>query len=155
MRKSISFILVGAAVAAPVSSEAWVSYCRGGWGHVSYGHVGWGGACWHRGWGCCGVSTGTAVAAGMAGLATGAMVGSAVARAGTPAVYVAPAPVVVTPAPVVVAPAVPIGSIYYSLPYGAQGANINGVQYYVANGVYYRPYFGSNGVYYQVVANPI
>src|ERR1035438_8108484 len=81
MKKSISFILVGAAVAAPVSSEAWVSYCRaGGWGHVGYAHVGWGGACWHRGWGCAGVSTGTAVAAGVAGLAAGAMVGSAVAR---------------------------------------------------------------------------
>jgi hypothetical protein len=63
--------------------------------------------------------------------------------------------VVVTPAPAYVAPAVPIGSIYYTLPYGAQSANINGVQYYVANGVYYRPYFGSNGVYYQVAPNPI
>lgn len=156
MRKSISFILVGASVAAPVSSEAWVSYCRaGGWGHVSYAHVGWGGACWHGGWGCGGVSTGTAVAAGMAGLAAGAVVGSAVARASTPAVVLAPAPVVVAPAPIVVVPAIPIGSIYYSLPYGAQSANINGVQYYVAGGVYYRPYFGSNGVYYQVVANPI
>jgi hypothetical protein len=91
----------------------------------------------------------------MAGLAAGAVVGSAVARASTPAVVFAPAPVVVAPAPVVVAPAIPIGSIYYSLPYGAQSANINGVQYYVAGGVYYRPYFGSNGVYYQVVANPI
>jgi hypothetical protein len=155
MKKSISFILVGAAVAAPISSEAWVSYCRtGGWGHVTYGHVGWGGACWHRGWSCGGVSTGTAVAAGMAGLAAGAMVGSAVARASTPAFVVTPMPVVAAP-PVVVAPAIPIGSIYYSLPYGAQGANSNGVQYYIASGVYYRPYFGSNGVYYQVVANPL
>jgi hypothetical protein len=68
---------------------------------------------------------------------------------------VAPAPVYVTPAPVVVAPAIPIGSIYYALPAGAQSANINGVQYYVANGVYYRPYFGSNGVYYQVAPNPV
>lgn len=162
MKRGISFILVGAAVAAPVSSEAWVSYCRaGGWGHVSYGRVGWGGACWHGGWGCAGVSTGTAVAAGVAGLAAGAMVGSAVARASTPAVIVAPAnvyaaaPVVVTPAPVVMAPAVPVGSIYYSLPAGAQSANINGVQYYVSGNLYFRPYFGNNGVYYQVVANPI
>jgi hypothetical protein len=101
----------------------------------------------------------------MAGLAAGAAIGAAT----KPAVVVAPTPIVVNPAPVVVspapvvvnpalmvvAPAVPIGSIYYSLPYGAQSANINGVQYYVANNVYYRPYFGSNGVYYQVVANPI
>lgn len=152
MKRLMISILLGGALAAPMPSRAWVSYCRAGWGHVGYAHVGWGGACWHRGWGCGGVSTGTAVAAGMAGLATGAMIGAAAA---SHPVVVAPAPVVVAPAPVMVAPAVPIGSIYYSLPYGAQSANINGVQYYVANGVYYRPYFGSNGVYYQVAPNPL
>ncbi len=58
------------------------------------------------------------------------------------------------PAPVVVAPALPSGSVYSSLPAGAEAVSINGVQYYVAQGVYYRPYFGSNGVYYEVVSNP-
>jgi hypothetical protein len=159
MNRFIISILVGSALAVPMQSQAWVSYCRAGWGHVSYAHVGWGGACWHAGWRCGGVTTGTAVAAGMAGLAAGAMVGAAAASrpvvvAPAP-VYVTPAPVVVTPAPAVVTPTIPIGSIYYSLPAGAQAANINGVQYYVANGVFYRPYFGNNGVYYQVAPNPI
>jgi hypothetical protein len=151
----MALILLGTALAVPTQSDAWVSYCRGGFGHVGYAHVGWGGACWHGGWHCGGVSTGTAVAAGAAGLAAGAMIGSAAAMASHPTVVYAAPPVVVAPAPVVVAPAVPIGSIYYSLPYGAQSANINGVQYYVSGNTYYRPYFGSNGVYYQVAPNPI
>ena len=151
MRRLVIVTVLGAVLGVPAPTQAWVSYCRGGWGHVSYGHVGWGGATWHRGWGCGGVSTGTAVAAGLGGFAAGAMIGAAASRP----VVVAPAPVVYAPPPVVVAPAVPIGSIYYSLPYGAQSANINGVQYYIANGVYYRPYFGSNGVYYQVASNPL
>ena len=86
------------------------------------------------------------------------MIGSAVARANTPAYVVAPTyatPYYGAPAPVVMAPGAPVGSIYYSLPYGAQSAYINGEQYYVLGGTYYRPYFGNNGVYYQVVPNPI
>jgi len=157
MKKLMSLCLLAAILALPIQSHAWVSYCRAGYGHVTYAHIGFGG-CYHAGWGCGGVSTGTAVAAGVAGLAAGAMIGAAT----HPAVVVAPAPIVVspapvyvTPAPVYVAPAVPVGSIYYSLPYGAQYATINGAQYYVLGNTYYRPYFGNNGVYYQVVANPI
>jgi hypothetical protein len=148
MKKLMIVTLLAATLVVPIQSDAWVALARGGYR----------GACWHGGWGCGGVSTGTAVAAGVAGLAAGAMIGSAVARANTPAYVVAPtyaAPYYVTPPPVVVAPGAPIGSIYYSLPYGAQSANINGVQYYVLGGTYYRPYFGNNGVYYQVVPNPI
>jgi hypothetical protein len=52
-------------------------------------------------------------------------------------------------------PPTPIGSIFYSLPTGAQSANINGVQYYVAGTTYFSPSFGPNGVYYTVVSNPI
>jgi hypothetical protein len=66
-----------------------------------------------------------------------------------PVYYSAPAPVVIQPPPT------PIGSVAYVLPAGAQSANINGVQYYVAGTTYYRPQFGPNGVYYQVVPNPI
>ena len=150
MRKLMIVTLLGAALVVPIQSDAWVAVARGG-----YGRVGYGGACWHGGWGCGGVSTGTAVAAGVAGLAAGAMIGSAVARANTPTYVVAPPPVVYGAPPVYVAPGAPIGSIYYSLPYGAQSANINGVQYYVLGGTYYRPYFGNNGVYYTVVPNPI
>lgn len=146
--------LAAAWVALPTQTHAWVAY-----GHTTYyGHPSY--SSYHVGYSCGGVSTGTAVAAGMAGLAAGAMIGSAVARANTPTVVVAPTPVYaapyyVAPPPVVVAPAAPIGSIYYSLPPGVQSAYINGVQYYVLGGIYYRPFFGSNGVYYQVVPNPI
>ena len=47
--------LLGAAMVVPIQSDAWVAAGRGG-----YGRVGFGGACWHGGWGCGGVSTGTA-----------------------------------------------------------------------------------------------
>ena len=156
MKKLMTLALLAATLALPLQSDAWVAYGRGGYAHVGYAHVGYAG--WHGGWSCGGVSTGTAVAAGVAGLAAGAMIGAAT----RPAVVVAPAPVYVTPAPVYVAPppvyvppTAPIGSIYYSLPYGAQSANINGVQYYVLGSTYYRAYFGNNGVYYQVAPNPI
>ena len=48
-----------------------------------------------------------------------------------------------------------IGTTTTTLPPGAQSANINGTQYYVAGPTYYTPHFGQNGVYYLVVANPI
>jgi hypothetical protein len=146
--------LAGALVALPLQTNAWVAAAggyRGGYHGVAVGvyHP----PCYHVGYSCGGVSTGTAVAAGMAGLAVGAAIGSAAAH---PTYVVAPAPVVVyAPPPVYVAPGAPIGSVYYSLPYGAQSANINGTQYYVLSGSYYKPYFGNNGVYYQVVPNPI
>ena len=152
--------LSAALLALPANSNAWVAagcgYHYGGYHSVAVYHP----PCYHVGYSCGGVSTGTAVAAGMAGLAVGAMVGSAAAKPVTPTYVVAPVPVYaspyyVAPPPVVVAPAAPIGSIYYSLPAGAQMANINGTQYYVLGSTYYRPYFGNNGVYYEVVANPI
>jgi hypothetical protein len=152
MKKLMIVAVLGAALVVPTQSDAWVAVARGGYYHPTYG------ACWHGGWGCGGVSTGTAVAAGVAGLAVGAAVGSAVARANTPTYVVAPTyatPYYGAPPPVYVAPGASIGSIYYSLPYGAQSAYINGAQYYVLNGSYYKPYFGNNGVYYQVVPNPI
>jgi hypothetical protein len=144
MRKLMSLVLLGASLAAPVRSNAWVAVARGGYG----------GACWHGGWSCGGVSTGTAVAAGVAGLAVGAAIGSAAAQANAAAyqsVYVAqPAPVFVPPVQ-----AVPLGTVYYTLPYGAQATTIGGQQYYYLGSTYYRPYFGNNGVYYQVVPFPI
>jgi hypothetical protein len=152
MKILMTLTLAGGILSLPESSSAW----------IAYGHAGFG-CCYHAGYCCGGVSTGTAVAAGMAGLA----VGASIARANQPVVvapvyttpyYVAPtyvAPTYVPPPPVVVPPSAPIGSEYYSLPPGVQAANINGVQYYVLGTTYYRPFFGSNGVYYQVVANPI
>lgn len=162
-RTLISLALSAAGLALPTNINAWIACGHAGWG--GYHRVAWGGGCWHGGYPCGGVSTGTAVAAGFAGLATGALIGSAVAHANTPAVVVAPAPVVYpapyystayySSPPVVVPPVAAVGSIYYSLPPGAQSANINGTQYYVLGSTYYRPYFGNNGVYYEVVANPI
>ena len=57
----------------PADAAGWGGYH--GVTHVT--HV----TCYHGGYSCGGVSTGTAVAAGMAGLATGALIGSAVAQA--------------------------------------------------------------------------
>jgi hypothetical protein len=150
MKKVMSLALLCAVLAVPIQSDGW----------VAVGGRGWGGACWHGGWGCGGVSTGTAVAAGFAGLAAGAAIGAAAASPTYVAapVVVAPSPVVVAPAPVVGGPVyVPpaIGAIYYSLPYGAVSTVIHGQQYYVSGSICYRPYFGNNGVYYEVVPYPI
>ena len=164
MKKILMTLSMTAALLAlpTTTTHAWVACGHAGWGGFHGVAVGGyhGGACWHGGYSCGGVSTGTAVAAGFAGLATGALIGSAVAHANTPAYVVAPAPGYASPyyypPPPVVVPAVAaVGSIYYSLPAGAQSANINGTQYYVLGDTYYRPYFGNNGVYYTVVANPI
>jgi hypothetical protein len=145
MNKMMSLALVCAALAIPIRSDGWVA-----WGG-RYGGVAVGGACWHPGWGCGGVYTGSAVAAGVAGLAAGAAIGAAVARP----TYVVGAPPPVVVAPVAAAPALaPFGSIYYSLPYGAQPTWIGGQQYYYFGNTYYRPYFGNNGVYYEVVPQP-
>ena len=152
MKKAISLGLLCATVAMPIRSDGWVAVAAGGYRGVAYA-----GPCWHAGWGCGGVSTGTVVAAGAAGVVAGA----AITAATRPAVIVAPAPVVVTPAPVVVTPSPAfgqpppaIGAIYYSLPNGAQATVINGQQYYMYGSFCYKPYFGNNGVYYEVVPYP-
>ena len=153
MKKLISLGLLCATVAIPTQSDGWVAVGGGGWGGAA-----WGGGCWHAGWGCGGVSTGTAVAAGFAGLAAGA----AITAATRPTYVVAPSPVVVTPSPVVVTPSPgwgqpppAIGAIYYSLPNGAQATVIHGQQYYMYGSFCYKPYFGNNGVYYEVVPYPV
>jgi hypothetical protein len=93
---------------------------------------------------------------GMAAVA-GFAAGAAVASAAHPTVVVAPQPVVVAPQPVVVAPASvapAIGTSVTVLPPGSQATTIGGVHYYLCNGAWYRPFFGSNGVYYEVVSAP-
>jgi hypothetical protein len=57
-------------------------------------------------------------------------------------------------APAATPPGTPIGSIFQTLPAGAQSTKIGGVEYYVAGNTYYLPHFWANGVYYEVVANP-
>src|SRR5689334_13178557 len=138
MKLRTTFILTATVLALPTqSTKAWVAYGRAGYAHVGYAHPGYG-CCYHAGYSCGGGST-------------------AIARANQPAYVVAPAynPYYVAPPPVVVPPSAPIGSVYSSLPYGYQPAYINGVQYYVFGGTYYRSYWGGNGVYYTVVPNPI
>ena len=142
----ITVTLAGAVLALPTPTNAWVAY-----GHTTYVRAGGG---YHAGYSCGGVSTGTAVAAGV----TGSVVGAAIAKSSHPPLWWRPAyatPYYVAPPPVVVVPVAPVGSIYYSLPYGAKSASVNGTHYYVLGITYYRPFFGSNGVYYQVVPNPI
>jgi hypothetical protein len=78
MRKSAALILAGglatAAVTAIPEAEARPWGWRGGWG--GYYGGGWGGGYYRRGWGWGG---GGAVAAGLAGLAVGGFIGSALA----------------------------------------------------------------------------
>ena len=156
MTKLTILTLLTGTLALPTPSHAWVA-ARGCYHGTAVYH---GGCAYHGGYHCGGVSTGTAVAAGFAGLAVGAMVGSAHAKASQPTVVVAAAPVYAAPyyygAPPVVVPAsAPVGGIYAVLPAGAQGATINGAQYYVLGATYFKPQFGNNGVYYEVVPNPI
>jgi hypothetical protein len=48
----------------------------------------------------------------------------------------------------------PLGTTVTSLPTGFTGVSVGGVQYYLCNNSWYRPYFGSGGAYYMVVAAP-
>jgi hypothetical protein len=85
---------------------------------------------------------GAVVAAGVVGLAVGAMVGSAAAQPRT----------VVVQQPVAVAPT--YGTVIYALPPNCVISNYRSVQYYQCNGVYHQPIMGSSGVYYQIVPPP-
>ena len=157
--KLTTLTLLTATLALPTSSPAWVA-AHSGYHGTTVARGGFHGCAYHGGYHCGGVSTGTAVAAGVAGLAVGAMVGSAAAKASQPTVVVAAPPVYAAPyyygAPPVVVPAsAPVGGIYAVLPAGAQGATINGAQYYVLGATYFKPQFGNNGVYSEVVPNPI
>ena len=153
MKTLLTLTLTCAVLALPSPAHGWVAAGRGRPVRPPPGRP----PAYHGGYSCGGVSTGTAVAAGIAGLA----VGAAIARNNQPTVVVAPAPVYVTPVyvapppPVVVVPTAAVGSIFTTLPAGAKSVNINGTQYYLLGTTCYRPFFGSNGVYYQVVASPI
>ena len=111
------------------------------WSHPVYGYhppVYYGG----------GYSSGDVAAAGIAGLAVGAMAGAAAASRPAPA----PTTVVVqqpmTPAPLM------LGTSLTYLPGGCVNINISSGQYYECGANWFKPYFGSNGVYYQVVPAP-
>jgi hypothetical protein len=142
----------------------------GGWGHGSGTYTGPHGnsASWSHSYGgayggyhgygygyhpptySSGYSGGDVAAAGIAGLAVGAMAGAAVASASQPAY--AP-PTVVIQQPMAPAPLI-IGMSMTYLPGNCVNINTSSGQYYECGPNWFKPYFGSNGVYYLVVPAP-
>lgn len=90
-----------------------------------------------------GYSSGQVAAAGVAGLATGAVIGAAAASK--------PAP---PPTVVVVQQPMALGTSLPYLPGGCVNISISSGQYYQCGINWFKPYFGSNGAYYQVVPAP-
>ncbi|MDD5319566.1 MAG: hypothetical protein PHD43_02915 [Methylococcales bacterium] len=112
------------------------------WSHPTYGY--------HPPvyYGSSGYSSGDVTAAGIAGLAVGAMAGAAAASRPAP-----PPTTVVIQQPMAPAP-LALGTSLAFLPGGCVNINISSGQYYQCGINWFRPYFGSNGAYYQVVPAP-
>lgn len=97
-------------------------------------------------------TTGEVAAAGVAGLAVGAMAGSSAAKKQQSASSTqtsAPPP----QAAAITSP-LPVGSKLSSLPPGCTNAVVKSVEYYGCGPNWFKPVFGSSGVYYQVVPQP-
>lgn len=93
-----------------------------------------------------GYSSGQVAAAGVAGLAVGAVAGAAIASNNQPSTTV----VVQQPATTLA-----IGTTLSTLPAGGCSVvSSNSVQYYQCGSIWLRTFFGSNGAYYQVVTPP-
>ena len=138
----------------------------GGWGHGSGTYTGphGGSASWSHSYGgayggyhgygyhppyySSGYSGGDVAAAGIAGLAVGAMAGAAMASQPPP-----PPTTVVIQQPMAPAPLM-IGMSQAYLPGGCVNISLSSGQYYECGPNWFKPYFGSNGVYYQVVPAP-
>lgn len=99
-------------------------------------------------YGSSGYSGGDVAAAGIAGLAVGAMAGAAAASRPTPA-----ATTVVVQQPTGSAPLV-LGTTLTYLPGGCMSITYSSAQYYQCGPNWFRTYFGSNGAFYQVVPAP-
>lgn len=98
-----------------------------------------------------GYSSGDVAAAGVAGMAVGAMAGAAAAESAAPP----PSTVIVQEsAPPPAYTPMPIGTTLYSLPSGCSGNTFNGIQYYQCGGNWMQTFLGSQGAYYQVVPAP-
>ena len=95
-----------------------------------------------------GYSGGDVAAAGIAGLAVGAMAGAAMASQPPP-----PPTTVVIQQPMAPAP-LTLGMSLTYLPGNCVNINLSSGQYYECGPNWFKPYFGSNGVYYQVVPAP-
>lgn len=100
-------------------------------------------------------TTGEVAAAGMAGLAVGAMAGSAAAKNQQSASTTqAAAPPPSAQQPMAITSPLPIGSQLSGLPAGCTNAVVKSVEYYGCGPNWFKPVFGSSGVYYQVVHAP-
>ena len=123
------------------------------WSHPTYGYGYHPPAYGYRPpvyYGSSGYSSGDVAAAGIAGLAIGAMAGAAKASQTPP-----PPTTVVIQQPWAPPPmAMPLGTTLYSLPGNCVNINISSGQYYECGMNWFKPYFGSNGAYYQVVPAP-
>jgi len=95
-----------------------------------------------------GYSSGQVAAAGVAGMAVGAMAGSAAAKSAPP-----PPTTVVVQQPKNPSQ-FPLGTNLNNLPGGCVNVKVGSTQYYECGVNWFRPYFGSNGAYYQVVPAP-
>ena len=136
----------------------------GGWGHGSGTYTGPHGnsASWSHSYGGAyggyhgygygyhppSYSGGDVAAAGIAGLAVGAMAGAAMASQPPP-----PPTTVVIQQPMAPAP-LTLGMSMTYLPGNCVNINLSSGQYYECGPNWFKPYFGSNGVYYQVVPAP-
>jgi len=100
-------------------------------------------------YGNAGYSSGQVAAAGVAGLAVGAMVGASAASKQAPP----PTTVVVQQQPMYTSQ-LPVGTNLNNLPGGCVSVNVSSTQFYQCGMSWFRPYFGSNGAYYQVVPAP-
>ena len=95
-----------------------------------------------------GYSGGDVAAAGIAGLAVGAMAGAAMASQPPP-----PPTTVVIQQPMA-PPPLTLGMSLTYLPGNCVNINLSSGQYYECGPNWFKPYFGSNGVYYLVVPAP-
>jgi len=151
----------GYAHTASGGSAAWsggTGYAHGAyggtavWSHPTYGYgyaygyrppVYYGGSVY---------SSGDVAAAGIAGLAVGAMAGAAAASEPAPSSTTVVVQQPMSPPPQSMA--MPLGTTLSYLPGGCVNINISSGQYYECGVNWFKPYFGSNGAYYQVVPAP-
>lgn len=96
-------------------------------------------------------TTGEVAAAGMAGMAVGAMAGSASAKKQQSSSTTQTASAA---QPATISSPLPTGTQLSALPAGCTNAVVKSVEYYGCGPNWFKPVFGSNGVYYQVVPQP-
>lgn len=96
-------------------------------------------------------TTGEVAAAGMAGMAVGAMAGSAAAKQQQSATATQTA---AAPPPTSINSPLPMGTRLSNLPAGCTNAVVKSVEYYVCGPNWFKPVFGGSGVFYQVVPAP-